>query len=235
MIALGGTTLRLIGAILPSDGETFVPSDGTTTIPLSLMVREIGEREEKLDTQDSIFSSFLEVIWNAACSGVGSVKPPGPSARLPAPDLYWVDEAGQKIQRMIGEDGDQTVQDLASSANRLMMPGSIALDPLDGKMYWSDEGDGDPKTLDGAIRRANMDGSGPAQDVKVGLADPVGIALDLNAGHLYWADREQGVIYRTNLADMNKAGSLRTAAETLVLNLDEPYQIALDTAKGHMY
>ena len=136
---------------------------------------------------------------------------------------------------MIGEDDDQTVQDLASSANRLMMPGSVALDPLDGKMYWSDEGDGDPKTLDGAIRRANMDGSGPAQDVKVGLADPVGIALDLNAGHLYWADREQGVIYRAKLADMNKAGSLRTAAETVVLNLDEPYQVALDTAKGHMY
>ena len=60
VIALGGTTLRLIGAIIPSDGETFVPSDGTATIPLRLMVREIGEREEKLDTQDSIFSSFLE-------------------------------------------------------------------------------------------------------------------------------------------------------------------------------
>ena len=104
-------------------------------------------------------------IARALAAGASSSVSPGagasPSVQLPAPILYWVDEAAQKIQRIIGEADAQTVQDLASSANRLVMPGSIALDPLAGRMYWTDDGDGDPETPDGAIRRANLDGSGP--------------------------------------------------------------------------
>ena len=139
-----------------------------------------------------------------------------------APQLYWVDEEAQKIQRTIREDGAQSVDDLVTSAQGLNMPGSIALDPLAGKMYWTDDGAG-------AIRRANRDGSN-VENVKAGLRDPVGIALDLDAGYLYWADRHWGAIYRGRLQDI---GNL--TAETLLGGLDKPYQIALDTANGHIY
>ena len=181
---------------------------------------------------DGTVVCWLELWWE--WSDYDPSPPPGASSsvRLPAPILYWVDEEAQKIQRVTGEDDAQTVQDLAASTDGLVMPGSIALNPLDGKMYWTD--DGNPETADGAIRRANLDGSGPVENVKTGLADPVGIALDLDAGYLYWADREQGAIYRGNLADINEAG-LQTPAETLIGNLNKPYQVALDTANGRMY
>ncbi len=144
-----------------------------------------------------------------------------------APRLYWVDEAAQKIQRTIGEDRAQSVADLATSAQGLTMPGSIALDPLAGKMYWTDDGtSGEP---DGAIHRANLDGSN-VETVKAGLRDPVGIALDLDAGYLYWADRHWGNIYRGSLRNISNL-----TAETVVSGLTKPYQIALDTANGHMY
>ena len=147
------------------------------------------------------------------------------------PQLYWVDEEAQKIQRTIAADDAQVVDDLTTSEQRLKMPGSIALDPLAGKMYWTDDGtEGEP---DGAIRRANLDGSG-VENLFSGLADPVGIALDLEGNRLYWADRSLGAIYRANFADISDAG-LITRYETLLPNLVKPYQIALDTANGHMY
>ncbi len=141
--------------------------------------------------------------------------------RPSAPRLYWVDEEAQKIQRT-GQDIYRRVEDQLTAADGLTMPGSIALDPLAGKMYWTDDGAG-------AIRRANLDGSN-VETVKAGLADPVGIALDLNAGYLYWADRHWGAIYRGRLRNVNNL-----TAETVVDGLTKPYQIALDTFNGHMY
>ena len=149
-----------------------------------------------------------------------------PEEPLPSvPRLYWVDEATSKIQRTNEEDY-LIVDDLATSASGLSEPGSIALDPSGGKMYWTDDGAGQ-------IRRSDLDGSN-VESLVSGLADPVGIALNLTAGQLYWADRTLGGIYRGNFADISDAGLL-TSYESLIANLDRPYQIVLDTAAGHMY
>ena len=152
------------------------------------------------------------------------------------PQLYWVDEEAQRIQRTAGENGARTVEELdlvnaEGESVTLDMPGSIALDPIVGKMYWTD--DGTEGESDGRIRRADLDGSN-VEDLVSGLADPVGIALDLRAGRLYWADRHQGAIYRGALRDISPSGLLLDH-EALVANLDRPYQIALDTFNGHMY
>lgn len=152
----------------------------------------------------------------------------GPIVRRPAPQLYWVDEEAQKIQRTGGDDY-RTVLDQLTSEHGLNMPGSIALDPVSGKMYWTDDG-----ASGGAcnICRASLDGT-DVQNLKAGLADPVGIALDLEAGYLYWADRHHGAIYRSN-ENINQ-DALQISAKPLVSGLDKPYQIALDTMNGHMY
>ena len=59
-------------------------------------------------------------------------------------------------------------------------PGDIALDLVDGKLYWTDP-------LHRAIRRSNVDGS-DAEDLLTGLEEaPAEIALDREAGKLYWS------------------------------------------------
>ena len=139
-----------------------------------------------------------------------------------APQLYWVDEEAQKIQRIVGEGDAKSVADLAISEQLLDTPGSIALDPVrQDKVYWTDGG---------AIRRANLDGSG-VETLKAGLADPVGIALA--DGHLYWADRRQRAIYRSE-ENIHPHG-VQITADDLVYGVDQPYQIVLDTANGHIY
>ena len=152
------------------------------------------------------------------------------------PQLYWVDEEAQRIQRTTGEDGARTVEELdlvnvEGESVTLDMPGSIALDPTAGKMYWTD--DGTEGESDGRIQRADLDGSN-VEDLVSELDDPVGIALDLRAGRLYWADRALGKIYRANIRDISDAGVL-TSHVALVEDLDRPYQIALDIFNRHMY
>ena len=134
------------------------------------------------------------------------------------PQLYWVDEEAQKIQRTAG--GGRQVEDQLTAAQGLNKPGSIALDLDAGKMYYTDDGEG-------VIGRANLDGS----DVQI-LAmanDPVGIALDLGARKMYWIERTQGEIWR---ADLEGDGS---EAVVSWMGGFEPYQIALDPSERKMY
>ena len=133
-----------------------------------------------------------------------------PTVLQSAPHLYWVDEEAQKIQRTIGEDDTQTVADLATSAQGLSMPGSIAVDLAGSKMYWTDDGATGSACN---ICRADLDGSN-VENLKAGLADPVGLALDLKAGYLYWADREHGGIYRSR-ENINQDG-LQISAKDLI-------------------
>ena len=162
---------------------------------------------------------------NGLSAPEGIAVAPGLTVLKSVPQLYWVDEEAQKIQRTGGDDY-RTVLDQLTSEHGLNMPGSIALDPVSGKMYWTDDGAGQ-------IRRADLDGSN-IENLVSGLADPVGVALDLTAGRLYWADRHHGAIYRGALRDITQEGLL-PRHESIVANLDKPYQIALDTVNGHMY
>ena len=148
------------------------------------------------------------------------------------PQLYWVDEEAQRVQRTVGEDGAWTIEELElTTAERepvaLDMPGSIALDPLAGKVYWTD--DGAEGESDGRILRSNLDGS-EVETRFDGLPDPVGVALDLKARRLYWAERSSGLIIGV---DLDNVGSFENAI--FITDLTKPYQIALDTANDHMY
>ncbi len=241
-VAASGGGLELVGQGV---GQGSAGAAGKTTAELQAPTGYTGiytDWNVDLDNADGDDDPFTggDDPWDFGTSsqypmlrnvGPSSPSPPTPAVLLASPQLYWVDEAAQKIQRTTNAaDDTQTVADLLTSKQGLNMPGSIALDPLAGKMYWTDDGDGDPQTPDGAIRRANLDGSGPVENVKTGLADPVSIALDLKAGYLYWADRHQGEINRGELTAIPNL-----THQTLVGGLDRPYQIALDTTNGHMF
>ncbi|KAH8283831.1 hypothetical protein KR054_002978, partial [Drosophila jambulina] len=74
----------------------------------------------------------------------------------------------------------------------LDIPRSIALDPIDGWMYWSDWG-ASPR-----IERAGMDGSHRTTIISYDVKWPNGITLDLVKKRLYWVDGKLNTISSSN-------------------------------------
>ena len=127
--------------------------------------------------------------------------------------IYWTD--GDKIQRADTDGGN--VEDLVTFGS----PRSLALDVLEGKIYWSDQ---DSRW----IWRANLDGSDTEAVVKARLIRPVAIALDLARDQIYWTDAGSNKIQRASLDG--------SRVQTLVsVGLHSPEGIALDVDGGKVY
>ena len=110
--------------------------------------------------------------------------------------IYWVNSGGRdyhdnpvpgKIQ-VANLDGT----DLEDIVTEISYPDDIALDVLQGRIYWTDP-------WGRAIRRVELDGSN-AEDVLTGLEGrPRGISLDLDRGKLYWTEYQPPKVRRSNL------------------------------------
>jgi len=133
--------------------------------------------------------------------------------------MYWTDWAAAtaRIQRA-NLDGTE-VEDLVTG---LAGPYGIALDTAAGKMYWTE-------FSVGAIRRANLDGSGREDLVTTGQSHLNGIALDLAAGKMYWCDGG----YYGYIRCANLDGS--DIEDLIVAGLSSPMEIELDLAAQKMY
>ena len=127
--------------------------------------------------------------------------------------IYWTN--GDKIQRADADGGN--VEDLVAFGS----PRSLALDVLEGKVYWSDQ---DTRW----IWRANLDGSDSEAIVKARLIRPVAIALDRSRGKIYWTDAGSNKIQRANL-DGSRVESL------VSVGLHSPEGLALDVDGGKVY
>lgn len=77
--------------------------------------------------------------------------------------------------------------------DELEMPRSIALDPIDGWMYWTDWGTSTPK-----IERAGMDGTHRKAIVTYDVKWPNGLTLDLVKKRVYWVDGKLNTISAVN-------------------------------------
>ena len=116
--------------------------------------------------------------------------------------IYWVDSGGWdyyenpvpgKIQ-VANLDGT----DLDDIVTGISYPDDIALDVLQGRIYWT-------ALWDHAIRRVELDGS-DAEDILTAEGRPRGISLDLDGGKLYWTednDIKPSKIRRSNLDGTN--------------------------------
>ena len=132
----------------------------------------------------------------------------------PTLKLYWA--TGGKIQR-----GDLDGSNIEDVVNR--EAASIALDAMNGKIYWTHADDG--------IYRANLsDGTNIEHLVRDNIWSISGgrIALDVAGGKMYWTNGETNGIFRANLDGSN-------AEEVLRLFVGTPLDIALDVAGGKMY
>ncbi len=197
--------------------------DGTNIQTLALG----GEttRDIVLDlTADKLYgTSLLDVIGRSNLDGTGlesvvsgvGIAEWGLDLDLGNGFVYWTDRDADAIFRA-ELDGSNPTQILTTG-----QPRGIRVDPVGGKIYWADSGDGGAQ----AVLRANLDGTGK-EILAVGFR-PRFLDLDLTNNHVYWTDSSAGVIERANLD-----GSGR---QTLLSGLSGPLGIALDAAGNAMY
>ncbi|UCH49236.1 MAG: DUF4347 domain-containing protein, partial [Betaproteobacteria bacterium] len=121
---------------------------------------------------------------------------------------------------------DSTVSIDEHSANAMLVTTVDATGETEGnysEVYWVDK-------FDGAIYKANADGTGGTTTVLTGISNPVGLAVDNNGGKIYWTTNESGSASRIQSANLD--GSNVT---DLVTGLVDPDNIALDLINNKMY
>ncbi len=217
-----------------ADGPVEVVANPTGTTPRVEITGISGDSNRcPAVAQDGITREDTDTIYLSGCSAGGAKvelrsasdqtllrtytftieEPPTATTGPGIAAIYWTD--GDKIQRADADGGN--VEDLVTFGS----PRSLALDVLEGKIYWSDQ---DSRW----IWRANLDGSDTEAVVKARLIRPVAIALDLARGQIYWTDAGSNKIQRANLDG--------SRVQTLVsVGLHSPEGIALDVDGGKVY
>lgn len=108
--------------------------------------------------------------------------------------LYWTDSSKNAIE-VADFDGNFRKTLLT---DRLQEPRSIAVDPLEGWLYWSDWG-GSPR-----IERSGMDGSHRQVLVDSHIKWPNGITLDRVDKRLFWVDAKMHLIASCDFDGSNR-------------------------------
>ena len=138
--------------------------------------------------------------------------------------LYLNDTATAKVQRA-DLDG-MNLEDLVVSPPTTA-PIMIAVDPVNGKVYWTDQ-----QPNNSRVMRADLDGSNPetlvAHPTPVVIGFPFGVAVDPLGGKFYWTDIFAGVgrLYRANFDGTNVQAVV--VAEFI-------YAVALDLVNSKVY
>ena len=138
--------------------------------------------------------------------------------------LYWTSSPEQVRENGVGKilRADFDGSNIETLVTGIDLPGGIALDIVNGKMYWIDE-------FPNKIKCANLDGS----NVEILAPKPpkassfVGIALDVVSGKMYWTTVGKGIIQSANLNGSD--------IETLIEGLDHPWDIVLDMVGDKIY
>ena len=108
----------------------------------------------------------------------------------------------------------------------LNKPHGVAIDTINGKIYWT-QSIGSSPGASGAIRRSDLTGTN-VEDLLTGLSAGIrGIDVDPVNGKFYWTDHFNDEICWANL----DGGSPQ-----IILNgLDNPHDVAVDTAAGFLF
>ncbi|KFO38174.1 Low-density lipoprotein receptor-related protein 2 [Fukomys damarensis] len=109
-------------------------------------------------------------------------------------NLYWTDgTAGQILAIPLTAVWRGNAEYTIVLDDDLTQPQALALDPLNGLMYWSEIGE-EPQ-----IERAGMDGSNRKILIDQGLGRPTSIALDQLSWKIFWSDDKFHSIGSANL------------------------------------
>ena len=79
-------------------------------------------------------------------------------------------------------------------------PRAVVLDPIDGKLYWLDDGGfGVPRK----IAKANMDGTG-VRNLFVDIGTPLSLTIDITNRQLYWSTADDAEIEASDVEGNNR-------------------------------
>lgn len=145
--------------------------------------------------------------------------------------LFLLNLGGQVLS--INPDGS----DKKVLASGYPLPDGIVVDVEAGHLYWTNMGSS-PKTNDGFIERADLDGANRKTIVSPGTTfTPKQLHLEKESGKLYWSDREGMRVMRANL----DGSGLETLVQTGEGDADRKDEtkwcvgIAVDPDRGHIY
>jgi sugar lactone lactonase YvrE len=160
--------------------------------------------------------------------------------------LYWCDREGMRVMRcdLDGSNVETLVQTGQGDDDRhdeTRWCVGVAVDPLDGHLYWTQKGPSDAGL--GKILRAGIDvpaGDSPADrsDVEVlfkGLPEPIDLELVLVTRMLYWTDRGDPPRGNSVSRAPMEATNGRTEPEIVLTHLMEGIGIALDPGNNRMF
>lgn len=106
-------------------------------------------------------------------------------------------------------------------------PRAVALNPLEGYMYWSDWGS------NVHIGKAGMDGSNPRQLINSSLGWPNALTIAYDTEELFWADAREDYIAVSDLDGQNIRVVARRSDENPSLNLHHVF--AITVWEEHVY
>ncbi|KAI4544121.1 hypothetical protein MG293_004387 [Ovis ammon polii] len=135
-------------------------------------------------------------------------------------NLYFTDHVTRSI-KVVTLGGDvsygKTLVTNDGTSLGVGLPVGITVDPINGKLYWSDRGTNNG--LPPKIASANMDGKSPRTLFTGSLENVAFITLDIEEQKLYWAVSSTGVIERGNVDGTNRM--------ILVNHLSYPWGLAV--------
>jgi DNA-binding beta-propeller fold protein YncE len=184
---------------------------------------------------------LINVLAGARPGRAESVRAAPPSGRL-----YFLDTRTRQV--MSANVDGSNVKAVADTGGS---PDGIAVDRVDGQIYWTnmatirpDAGEGGPagwmaRFGPGSIERADMDGNNVTTVVPSGETfRPKQLTIDLRDGKLYWSDREGMRVMRANL-DGSDVETLVETGERIEGQRGDPKNycagIALDVERGQIY
>ncbi len=206
-----------------------------------------GAPESGLATPHRVSTTAIasgELFWTEAGArvfgttggGIGSRKvvdfgrfPVGIAVAPSLGQIFWSDLKTNTIRRANLDGTGEVVllsgrsESVIDDAGRFASLTDVAVDAAGGTLYWGN-------VSEGAIQRANLDGSG-VETVVSGLSGPTGIDLDLAAGKIYWTDLGETAAERT----IERANLDGSGVETVLAGLPLPQDVAVDPGAGHVY
>ena len=139
----------------------------------------------------------------------------------PANGKLYLTNSWGKVQRMnLNGSGFQP-----NLIVNLESPQAIAVDVVERKIYWTEEG---------KIRRANLDGSN-RQDVATGLGTPDGIFLQTTPVEILIREAQRPPMYWVNAGVGTLQSLTGSSVDRLVPNVQNATSVAVDMARGRVY
>ena len=142
------------------------------------------------------------------------IPPIAPIRAFDRPPMYWIETKTGTLQRLVGN----WVENIAPNVQGAT---SLAIDVVNGKLYWTTQ----TNKTQGTLNSANLDGTSVQKLTNLN-GIPVDIEVDGIGRKLYWIDAHNR-LRSSNLMGRN--------IKNVISNLEPPKQLALDIRGGKVY